>query len=63
MLFGGKFVYDLQPELVAVDLPPDYIYNNFNDFASSFVTLFELIVINNWCIQVRGYSPLLLFVG
>lgn len=32
---------------------PDYIYNNFNDIANAFVTLFELLVVNNWCVNVK----------
>jgi two pore calcium channel protein 2 len=26
----------------------NYWANNFNDFASSLVTLFELLMVNNW---------------
>jgi len=26
----------------------NYLLNNFNDFASGFVLLFEIIIINNW---------------
>merc|ERR1712070_1245949 len=29
--------------------------NNFNDFASSLVTLFELLVVNNWHVLMSGF--------
>lgn len=32
-----------------------YYLNNFNDLASSYVTLFELMVVNNWPIIMRSY--------
>ena len=33
----------------------NYCKNNFNDFISAFVTLFELTVVNQWHIITRGY--------
>ncbi|KAH9406188.1 Two pore calcium channel protein 1 [Tyrophagus putrescentiae] len=32
-----------------------YYLNNFNDLASSYVTLFELMVVNNWPITMKAY--------
>jgi hypothetical protein len=32
-----------------------YEPNNFNDYASSLVTLFELLVVNNWMITMDGF--------
>jgi two pore calcium channel protein len=32
-----------------------YIYNNFNDFPSGLVTLFELMVVNNWWVIAEMY--------
>lgn len=34
----------------------DYYANNFNDMASGMVTLFELLVVNNWFEIVDGFS-------
>eukprot|EP00501_MAST-03F_sp_TOSAG23-6_P000298 GSMAST32.ASY1.ANO1.305.1 assembled CDS len=40
-----------------VSLEPDAYYpNNFNDFASGLVTLFELLVVNNWFIIMDGFA-------
>lgn len=33
----------------------NYCKNNFNDFISAFITLFELTVVNQWHIITRGY--------
>lgn len=32
-----------------------YYLNNFNDFASAFVTMFELMVVNNWHVVANMY--------
>jgi hypothetical protein len=54
-VFGGK-VY---PEylLLKVDniekLPIVEGFNNFNDFPSAFITLFELIIVNNWAVTTE----------
>ena len=37
----------------------DYYANSFNDLLSGAVTLFELMVVNNWFIIVDGYSTVL----
>ena len=29
-------------------VPPLYIYNNYNDIGSGMITLFELLIVNNW---------------
>merc|ERR1719247_3155789 len=34
----------------------DYFANNFNDMPSGMVTLFELLVVNNWFVIVDGFS-------
>jgi len=47
-VFGGK-VYPENPQIYKnPSIPPLYVYNNFNDFGSGVVTLFELAVVNNW---------------
>jgi len=30
------------------NLNPNYLYINFNDFGSSFITCFALLIVNNW---------------
>ena len=43
VIFGGRIRTDVagQPNV-------EYALNNFNDFGSALVTLFELLVVNNW---------------
>ena len=54
-MFGGK-IKSNTPEIINDDSTPDiYIYNNFNDLASSFVTMFELMVVNNWYVNTNMY--------
>jgi len=46
-LFGGKLVVG-DPHLAAITYGQANFYsNNFNDFASSLTTLFELLIVNN----------------
>lgn len=33
-----------------------YAANNFNDLGSGFVTLFELLVVNNWFVIAEGFE-------
>lgn len=71
-VFGGKVRVD-HPLLQPNSTDPDgaafgqagYYANNFNDFASALVTLFELMVVNNWFVIMNGvtvvshkYAPL-----
>ena len=37
-------------------VPNIYVYNNFNDFATGLVTLFELLVVNNWWVIAEMYT-------
>lgn len=54
-LFGGK-LQNRSPEILHDDSIPDiYVINNFNDFATSFVTLFSLMVVNNWMVTTEMY--------
>lgn len=48
-MFGGKVRRGL-PEVFDPNsgIPPNYYLNNFNDLLSSYVTLFSLMVVNNW---------------
>lgn len=47
-VFGGK-IYEENSDIYGDGtVPPSYVYNNFNDFPSGLMTLFELIIVNNW---------------
>jgi hypothetical protein len=51
-LYGGMVKFD-SPEIVHNTAVPDnYYLMNFNDFPSAMVTLFVLMVVNNWFIIV-----------
>ncbi|KAG7386338.1 Two pore calcium channel protein 1 [Phytophthora pseudosyringae] len=53
-LFGGKLVVG-DPRLAAITYGQANFYsNNFNDFASSLTTLFELLIVNNWFVTMEG---------
>jgi len=55
MLFGG-LIYPSQPSLSQdSSIPPYYSLLNFNDLASSWVTLFALVIVNNWFVIVQMY--------
>lgn len=58
-LFGGKVNEDLTDDLVNAGVPAIYIYNSFNDFGSGLVTLFELMIVNNWQFVVAMYETAL----
>jgi hypothetical protein len=53
-LFGGKSTSLV--DLTQVGIPNDYLYNNFNDFASGLVTLFEFLMVNNWNVQMEMFA-------
>jgi len=46
-LWGGM-VDDKVNDTFPADIPQDYILNNFNDMMSGMITLFELLIVNNW---------------
>ena len=50
LLFGGTIYHGDRYEKQATKTDDDvlYTYCNFNDFGSAIVTLFELLVVNNW---------------
>jgi len=50
LLFGGKIQKDLPAIAADSSIPPDYHLDNFNDLISSFVTLFTLMIVNNWMV-------------
>lgn len=58
--FGGE-ISQSSPAIVAdSSIPDNYFLMNFNDLMSSLVTLFALIVVNNWyvivamCVDIKG---------
>jgi hypothetical protein len=55
-LFGGLVYAENSSIFDDTVIPPNYIYNNFNDFPSSCVVLFELLVVNNWWVIARVFS-------
>lgn len=50
-LFGGRLNNTVLPLLNEDEQL--YIYNNFNDFYCSLITLFELLIVNNWQVIVK----------
>jgi len=51
--FGGKIRTNSPPIIHDASIPDNYYLVNFNDVPSTFVTLFILIVVNNWMVIVR----------
>ena len=45
LLFGGKINVEAMKN---IDAPPLYKMMNFNDMPSAMVTMFALMVVNNW---------------
>lgn len=54
--FGGLASIDEKRILRDQSVPDIYIEMNFNDLVNSFVTLFTLMVVNNWFVIVRMYE-------
>jgi high-affinity nickel permease len=58
LCFGGRITRDTE-EIRNNDATPDiWGLMNFNDFPSALVTLFSLMVVNNWMITVEMYANL-----
>lgn len=54
MLFFGGQIRVTSPQIVHdASIPDNYYLVNFNDIVSAFVTLFILIVVNNWYVIVQ----------
>lgn len=49
-MFGGKIRKGLREVDENPSIPDNYYLDNFNDLLSSFVTLFTLMVVNNWMV-------------
>ena len=52
-IFGGYVHEGLLPELAENNINPLYTYNNFNDYYNGIILLFELLVLNNWNVNVK----------
>ena len=50
LIFGGKIKRDSPEIIYDTSIPNNYYLNNFNDFGTSLVTLFSLMIVNNWMI-------------
>lgn len=69
LLFGGKIT--TQSAQVTDGITPALYYlMNFNDFGSSLVTLFHIMVVNNWYVTANMYLvvvdstwPLIYFIS
>ena len=60
IIFGGEITSDSSAIVHDQSIPDNYYLMNFNDLMSSLITLFVLIVVNNWyvivamCIDIKG---------
>jgi hypothetical protein len=52
-LYGGKIRKGMDIFTEDSSIPVNYHLMNFNDFISSFITLFALMVVNNWYVIVK----------
>ena len=59
LLFGGKITKGMNVLVNDQGIPDNYHLDNFNDFLSSIVTLFTLMVVNNWMVQVQMYCEVM----
>ncbi len=56
-LFGGMLTFETNFETGCLDIVnPLYVYNNFNDMSSGMITLFELMMVNNWQYNVKVWT-------
>lgn len=59
IIFGGKNRKGAAVFVDNMDIPYNYHLLNFNDLLSSYVTLFSLMVVNNWMVLVDLYVLLM----
>ncbi|EAR90720.2 cation channel family transporter (macronuclear) [Tetrahymena thermophila SB210] len=55
-IFGGKMTYSYQAQIDEELHTEYYVLNNFNDQATSLVLLFELLIVNNWMLNVQAHQ-------
>lgn len=64
IIFGGKIRENSTQIIHDSSIPDNYYLMNFNDLMSSFITLFVLIVVNNWyvivamCVDIKNGNTL-----
>ncbi len=59
IFFGGKIDFDNEA-IRNNDATPDiWALNNFNDFANSYLVLFELTIVCNWMITTEMYEQVI----
>ena len=64
IIFGGDIREDSTEIIHDSSIPDNYYLMNFNDLMSSLITLFVLIVVNNWyvivamCVDIKGGNNL-----
>lgn len=58
-MFGGKITRGMPVLERDPSIPSLYHLDNFNDLLSSIVTLFTLMVVNNWMVQVQMYTEVM----
>ena len=64
IIFGGQIRKNSSQIVHDSSIPDNYYLINFNDLMSSYVTLFILIVVNNWyvivamCVDIKGGNTL-----
>ena len=58
-LFGGLVQQNLPVIAQDTTIPSTYYLDNFNDLQMSIVTLFTLMVVNNWMVQVQMYVDIM----
>jgi len=54
-MYGGKIAINSPQVAHDQSVPDTYYLDNFNDLGASFVTLFALMVVNNWYVIVQMY--------
>lgn len=58
-IFGGKVFYGNMDLLTNPNVDQLYYLMNMNDLAASFITLFALMVVNNWFVIVLTFTAVL----
>jgi len=64
LLFGGQIKTDSEPIIMQDSIPDNYYLCNFNDLVSAMVTLFILMIVNNWyvivslCVAIKNGNTL-----
>jgi hypothetical protein len=53
LMFGGKITLNNPYIVNSTGIPNSYVMQNYNDFISAMITLFSLMVVNNWMVQVQ----------